>query len=211
MGRVARTSQWHMSRRHPRGRWLLLAWTALLCAQPPVAATDIVIYSFEGTPEGWMIPDWAKTSHDYVATELTVTQEQAHDGAHALKLQATFPGGRWTGAYVERELEVTDWSQFGRLSVDVYVPPYAPPGLTGKMILTIGEQWAWTEMNRTVPLAPGTWTTMTVNLKPGSMDWKYFPDEQFRRSVRKLGVRIESNQKPQYSGPVYLDGVRLAE
>jgi len=174
-------------------------------------ATEIVIYGFEGTLEGWAVPDWAKGSEDYVAEHCAVSQEHAQEGAHALELGAAFPGGRWTGVYVEREMEVTDWSPFGRLSVDVYLPEQAPEGLRGKIILTVGGDWTWTEMNRSVPLAPGAWTTLSVNLKPGSMDWKFFPDDAFRGSIRKLGVRIESDRAPAYRGALYVDNVRLAE
>ena len=110
-----------------------------------------------------------------------------------------------------REVEVTDWSPFGQLSVSLYLPPDAPEGLMGRVILTVGESWKWTEMNRPMPLHPGAWTSITVNLKPGSMDWSFFPDDRFRQLVRRVGVRIESNGKPAYGGAVYLDNVRLAE
>jgi hypothetical protein len=93
--------------------------------------------------------------------------------------------------------------------VDVYLPYNAPPGLKGRIILTVGEQWTWTEMNRGVALKPGQWTTVTAHLKPGSMDWKFFPDEQFRRDVRKIGIRIESDKTPTYRGPIFIDSVRL--
>jgi hypothetical protein len=108
-------------------------------------------------------------------------------------------------------MEVIDWSQFSQLQAAVFLPSSAPEGLQGKLILTVGEQWTWTEMNRTVPLVPGEWTAITVNLKPGSMDWKFFPDERFRMSIRKLGVRVESNARPQYNGPVWIDAIRLVE
>lgn len=191
--------------------WLLV--TAAATAQGLLAldAVEIIVYSFEGSPEGWEIPDWAKASDDYVGREVVVSGDVATDGASSLKLETTFPADRWTGGYVERQLEVTDWSPFGRLSVGVYLPPQAPEGLTGRLILTIGEQWEWVEMNRAAPLQPGAWTSIAVNLKPGSMDWKFFPDERFRKDVRKLGVRIESNHASAYSGPVYIDRVCLAE
>lgn len=198
---MARPSKWII------GTWLI----GLSLTAAPVGATEIVIYGFEGSPEGWVIPDWAKASADYVAQDFTVSQSQAGEGQHALELHADFPGGRWTGAYIEREVEVTDWMPFGRLSADVFVPADAPQGLTGKLILTVGDQWTWTEMNRSIPLTPGEWTTISVGLKPGSMDWKFFPDDNFRASVKKIGVRIESNKDPVYQGSVFVDNIRLAE
>ena len=177
----------------------------------PVWAAEIVIYGFEGSPEGWVIPDWAKTSADYVGKDLSVTTESASEGKSTLKVDAEFPGGKWTGVYVEREVEVTDWTQFSGISADIYLPPEAPKGLKARFILTVGDQWTWTEMNRGLELAPGKWTTITAKLKPGSLDWKFFPDDQFRKNIRKLGIRVESEQATVYSGPVYIDNVRLAE
>lgn len=174
-------------------------------------AAEIVVYGFEGGLDGWAIPDWARTSGDYVARQVSVSQEYPEEGQSSLKLQTEFPGDRWAGAYVEREVEVTDWGAFGYVAVSIYLPADAPSGLQGRIILTVGEKWQWTEMNRGVPLEPGQWTTITADLKPGSMDWKFFPDEAFRKDVRKLGVRIESNQRPAYQGPVFLDHVRVGE
>jgi len=184
---------------------------ASLLLAAAASAAEIVVYGFEGSPEGWEIPDWAKSSEDYVGEELAVSDAHQGEGAYALEVRLDFPGDRWAGAYVERELEVTDWTTFGQLSADLYLPAEAPEGLQAKIILTVGDQWQWTEMNRAVPLSPGQWTTLSVNLKPGSLDWKFFPDEAFRKSVRKLGIRVESNNGPTYHGSVFIDNVRLAE
>lgn len=193
----------------PRFGWVFAA--AIWCAAAPAHATEIVIYGFEQDQDGWTIPDWAKGSPDYVGKELAYSPDIAQEGVSSLKIWTDFPGQRWAGAYVEREIEVTDWTPFNRLTVSVYVPEGAPAGLQGRVILTVGEQWQWTEMNRTVALMPKTWTAMTVSLKPGSMDWKFFPDESFRKAVHKIGVRIESNQGPAYSGPVFVDNIRLSD
>ncbi len=205
-------------RRRPYNRrmWHVTWWLSGLliiglAAMPRLAAEELVVYGFEDGLQGWVIPEWAKSSADYVVTELSVSPEQAAEGHQSLRLQAAFPGERWTGGYVERELEVTDWGAFGRIAVSVYLPPEAPQGLRGRIIVTVGDQWQWTEMNRAVPLAPGSWTPITANLKPGSLDWKFFPTETFRKDVRKLGIRIESDKQPSYTGPVFLDNVRLAE
>ena len=180
---------------------------------PPAApkATEIVIFGFEGGLEGWSIPDWAKASSENAGEACLASQDHAAQGQSALEIQTSFPGDRWASAYVEREVEMTDWTPFGQLSVDVYLPETAPMGLRGKIILTIGDQWEWTEMNRAIPLQPGAWTPITVSLKRYSMDWKFFPDDEFRKSVHKIGVRIESDSESAYRGPVFLDNVRLTE
>lgn len=190
-------------------RVLLTVW--VVSGASVAGAAEIVIYGFEETAQGWAIPDWAKASNDYVSRDAMVSTTRAEEGQSALELRVSFPGDRWTGAYVEREVEVTDWSRFGQLSVSLYVPADAPEELIGRLILTVGEDWTWTEMNHGVPLQPGAWTGITANLKPGSLDWKFFPEESFRKDVRKLGVRVESDKRPVYTGSVFVDNVRLAE
>ncbi|MFH1552340.1 MAG: hypothetical protein ABID83_01705, partial [Candidatus Omnitrophota bacterium] len=69
--------------------------------------------------------------------------------------------------------------------------------------------WKFVEMSRSVPLIPGEWVTITANIEPGSYDWKRIvPDETFAGDVRKIAIRIESNNKPAYTGPIYIDNVR---
>ena len=198
--------------RVPAWSWMAvllgLSWSVAPVAQ--ALATEVVIYGFEHGEDGWAIPDWAKASNDYVGAGLAVSHDHAVEGRASLEMQAQFPGGRWTGAYVERLIETTDWSAFGDLLLSVYLPLEAPHDLKGKVILTVGDQWTWTEASRAVPLEPGQWTTLSVNLKPGSMDWKFFPDDAFRRDVRKLGIRIESDKGSAYSGPIFIDDVRLS-
>ena len=74
----------------------------------------------------------------------------------------------------------------------------------------MGEDYTWVEMARLVKLVPGEWTTISANLAPGSTDWrKQQVTDEFRAGVQKLGIRIESNMRPTYSGPVYIDNVRV--
>ena len=190
------------------GIWLagwLVAGSAGAVDQEP-----LVIFDFEGgNTQEWGIPDWAKNSPDSVGKVVSISEEVASHGKNALQLLTDFPGGKWTGAYLEVLMHVTDWSPFGTVSVDVYLPPNAPAGLQGRFILTVGEKWEWVEMNRALPLKPGEWTTITANLRAGSLDWKFFPSDAFRQDIRKVGLRVESDKKPVYSGPVYFDNICL--
>ncbi len=170
---------------------------------------ELEICGFESGTDEFAIPDWAQTSPDYVGKSASQSLEMPSHGKGSLQIQADFPGTKWTGAYVDRLIYVTDWSAFSNLAADVYVPANAPKGLKARFILGIGEKWEWTEMNRALPLEPGQWTLLVANLKPGSMDWKFFPDETFRKDVRKLGVRVESDKGVAYTGPIYIDSVRL--
>ena len=206
-------------RRGGRHGWRLGAAVGLvLAAAAPVGTAParaesseeaLAIFDFEGSAQEWEIPDWAKESDDDVGRVLSTSEEVASHGKSALQLLADFPGGKWTGSYVEVLMRVTDWSPFGSITADVYLPASAPRGLQGRFILTIGEKWEWTEMNRALPLEPGKWTTITANLKPGSLDWKFFPSDAFRKDIRKVGFRVESDKRPVYSGPIYIDNIRL--
>ena len=195
------------------GGW---AVALLMLASVAHAETAMTIYDFEGGLQDWSIPDWAKEKEEDVGRIVTASQEVASSGLGSMQLLADFPGGAWTGSYVEVFMYVTDWSQFGEIAVDVYLPADAPTGLKARFILTVGEAWTWTEMNRAIVLEPGDWTTITANLKPGSLDWKFFPTDEFRKDVRKVGLRVESDKtkeygtSPVYSGPIYFDNIRLS-
>ncbi|MBN1794201.1 MAG: hypothetical protein JW844_04475 [Candidatus Omnitrophica bacterium] len=179
-----------------------------ICAE----TEEMVIFGFEKDLQDWQIPEWEVEDTEYYAAEdIAVSGYYASEGDYSLELLVDFPGGSWKGAYVEKEMYVTDWSQFSALKVDVYVPQTVPAGLKGRIVLTVGEQWKWTEMNRGIALTPGEWNTITAVVKEGSTDWKFFPDEKFRQDIRKIGVRIESDRKPVYKGPIYIDNVRLAK
>jgi len=107
-------------------------------------------------------------------------------------------------------MQYFDWTEFSQLACDLYIPADAPIGLKGKMILTVGDEWKWVEQSKSVALKPGEWVTIVADLKPGSIDWRRFEvDEGFRSDVRKLDIRVESNNKPAYTGPIYLDNIRV--
>lgn len=201
-----------MTRRIARSQTAMVAAGVLVCGLgvSVAAALDghLVIFDFEGSVQEWMIPEWAQTSSDYACRSIAVSPDFVSSGKNSLQLMVDFPGGKWRGAYIEEVMHVTDWTPFQAIAVDVYVPYNAPPSLKARFILTVGEAWTWTEMNRGIALAPDQWTTVTANLLPGSLDWKFFPDEQFRKDIRKVGIRIES-ENAAYTGPVYVDQVRL--
>ncbi len=197
----------------PRQHWKLLtigtaAGLLIGLAGVQAAQDELVIFDFEGTTHEWAIPDWAQTSKDYVGKSMSASTDFVSHGKGSLQLMVDFPGGAWHGAYVEQMMSTTDWSPFDAIAADVYVPDNAPQGLKARFILTVGDKWTWTEMNRGLPLVPDQWTTITATVKSGSLDWKFFPDETFRKDVRKVGIRIESDGAT-YQGPIYIDNVRL--
>jgi Carbohydrate binding module 27 len=191
---------------------LLLTAVSAVSLQDVSHSKEFLLYSFERDPQGWEIPDWAFGKNEYVAKQMGISEFHTSDGRYSLEVSVDFVDNKsWEGAYVERIVDVTDWTPFSFLSADIFLPKEAPQGLRGKMILTIGDDWKWTEMNRSIPLTPGEWTVIKVDLTSKSTGWRRFVDDDFRRDVRKLGIRVESNGKVVYNGPVYIDNVRLTD
>lgn len=173
-------------------------------------AAEKILYSFDKGTDGWEIPEWALEKSDYVAQSVESSQDYANEGASSLKISADFPGKTWTAAIIE-VAESFDLTPYGEISCDIYVPKDAPEGLKGKIILTVGENWKWAEMSRSVPLVPGQWTTISASLLPGSTNWqRTVVDDNFRKDIRKIDIRVESNKKPAYSGAVYIDSIKVA-
>jgi len=168
-----------------------------------------VFYNFETDLHGWEVPVWAESKTDYVATEAVVSNDVASQGNSSMRVLTDFPGDIWSAGLVEIQ-HYLDLSPYRVISVDIYLPPDASVGLKAKLILTVGSNWKFVEMNRSMPLIPGKWVTITASIEPGSYDWKrVVPNEDFAKDVRKIAIRIESNRKPKYSGPIYVDNVRV--
>jgi hypothetical protein len=167
-------------------------------------------YGFErGGLDGWEVPQWAMGKNDYVASGLEVSDEAVSEGASSMKVNADFPGGYWTAALVEIQ-QYLDLSKYRVIRADVYLPADAPKGLSSSIILTVGDSWRFVEMSRSYPLIPGEWITVTASIEPGSYDWKRIvPDEKFAEDVRKIAIRVESNNKPKYKGGIFIDNVRV--
>jgi hypothetical protein len=171
-------------------------------------AAGKVWFGFEEKAPSWGIPDWCFEKDDNASESLAVSAKFVKEGQSSLEIMTNFPGAKWTSAYVEVE-QSFDWTPYKTLSADIYLPKEAPFGLQARFILTVGPDYIWTEMTRLVKLVPGEWTTVTADLAPGSADWrKTQVTDAFRADIRKLGIRIESNMRPVYSGPAYIDNVR---
>ncbi|MCK5450289.1 MAG: hypothetical protein KAI70_00835 [Candidatus Omnitrophica bacterium] len=188
---------------------LTLMVAGLLLTGVSVSAEEEVLFSFEKGLEGWDIPSWAFEKPDHVQKEINSSDLYASEGSSSLEVLADFPGGKWTGAIVE-VMQFMDWTDANMIACDVYVPEDAPQGLKASIILTVGDAWKWVEMSRSYELVPGEWITLKGDLLPGSIDWRRVQvDEAFRKDIRKLDVRICSNNKPAYTGSLYVDNVRL--
>ena len=180
-------------------------------AQMPVSSANIVgekvLYDFETDEDGWEIPAWALDKPDHVAITAGVSADIASRGTKSLKVVSAFPGNAWTASLVEIQ-QFLDLGKYDVVSADLYLPPDAPEGLRAKMIVTVGEEWKFVEMSRSVKLEPGKWTNIIASLRKDSTDWKRTTvDEEFKSDVRKIALRVESNRKPVYSGPIYVDNI----
>jgi hypothetical protein len=188
---------------------LVLAILGVFFGATLVQAEEEVLFNFENDLQGWEIPDWAYEKPDHVQKEINPSDKFASEGTSSLEIDCDFPGGRWTGAIIEI-MQYFDWTDYSRLACDVYLPEGAPLGLKGKIILTVGDSWKWVEMSRSFALKPGQWVTMSADLKPGSIDWRRIEvNDAFRQDVRKIDIRVESNNKPAYTGPIYIDNIRV--
>lgn len=187
--------------------FILLLLTMALAA--PSIAADNVLFSFEQEAEGWEIPEWALEKQDCVGREVGVSKDFAKEGKSSLKLEADFPGKVWTAAIVE-VAESFDFTPYTDISCDIYLPKEAPLGLKAKIIFTVGDNWKWVEMARSVVLTPGEWVNVTASFAPGSTNWqRTIVDENFRKDIRKIDIRVESNKKPVYNGPIYIDNIKV--
>lgn len=172
------------------------------------AVADVKIADFETDQLTWGVPDWALEKADHVAKKIELSSDVASDGKKSLKIDAAFTGQGWTAAVVEVQ-DYFDLSASQKVAVDVYLPKDAPEGLTGNIVLTVGDGWTWTEQLRSVPLVPGKWTTVEANIADGSKDWKKATvDNAWRSDIRKVDIRVISEKKAAYSGPVYIDHIR---
>jgi hypothetical protein len=176
----------------------------------PVARNVKTLYDFEVDEDGWEIPVWEVDKPDHVARSLKRTDAFANRGSSGLELIVEFPGGYWTAALVETQ-QYLDLSNYDGIQADVFVPADCPEGLRARLILTVGEDWRFVEMSRSVRLVPGEWTTISASISEEGNDWKRAKaDEAFKSDVRKIALRIESNRKPAYSGPIYIDNIRVS-
>jgi len=191
---------------------LLLLFICMFSIVPFVRAEeDTVLFGFETGLQGWDIPDWAYEKPDHVQQSINKSEEYATEGSSSLEMMVEFPGGRWTGAIVEI-MQFFDWSDYSKIACDIYLPENAPIGLKAEIILTVGDSWKWVEMSRAFFVEPGKWVTVQADLTEGSIDWRRIQvDNTFRQDIRKIDIRVFSNNKPAYSGPVYVDNVRVVK
>ncbi len=188
---------------------LTVAIMSLVLTSALVHAEETVLFGFEEGLQGWEIPDWAYEKPDHVQQKISVSNAQANEGNSSLLMAVAFPGGRWTGAITEI-MQYYDWSDYSTLACDIYLPADAPLGLKAKIILTVGDAWKWVEMSKAFALKPGEWVTVSADLTPGSIDWRRVQvDEAFRTDIRKMDIRVTSNNKPAYTGDIFIDNVRV--
>jgi hypothetical protein len=198
--------------------YILMAFY-FLTKSVPICAEGGVLFSFEGSVQGWSIPDWAYCQGDHKARSVEISSEKAKVGDDSLEVSCEFPGDVWAAALVEINKDM-DLSEYDTISADIYLPRKAPKGLiVARFILTVGIGWHFTEMRYSVPLAPGKWTTVSAKLESEEVEKSEWKGRKQKRlfhhihNVRKVAIRIEYDASPpyrigrKYEGPIYIDNV----
>ncbi|MFQ5953314.1 MAG: hypothetical protein ACE5JK_07965, partial [Candidatus Omnitrophota bacterium] len=191
----------------------------ILTRSVPICAEGGGFFSFEGSNEGWVIPDWAYYQGDHKAESADISSEKASKGDNSLEVVCNFPGDIWTAALIEHR-EDMDLSGSETISADIYLPKKAPKRIiVARFILTVGIGWHFTEMRYAVPLVPGRWTKLKAKLESEEVEkseWKGRKEKRLFHhisSVRKIAIRIEYDASPpykvgrKYKGPIYIDNV----
>lgn len=182
-------------------------------------AEEKVLFSFEdGTTQGFGVAEWALGDDLNALDSVGVSEKYALDGKYSLEAMCTFRGGKWMGAPVEL-IEDFDWTPYNTASVAIYLPADAPEGLKAQICLNIrgDADWPWYETIPPVALAPGKWTVVTAKMKPGESNFKKDPktgaafSAESKQNIAKFYVRVVSDKKPVYQGPVYIDKITLSE
>lgn len=177
---------------------------------PPSLYGVKILYDFETSKDGWEIPAWAFDKEDHRQRSMMISSDISSNGQKSLRVDSDFIPGVWVASLAEIQ-HYLDLSDYEAIAVDIYLPSDAPKrGFRAKLILTVGEDWRFVEMSRSVRLEPGKWTYILASLRSDSKDWKWTKvDNEFKNDVRKISLRVEYEGNLAYSGPVYIDNFRV--
>ncbi len=153
--------------------------------QPAATGAETVLHTFEADTEGFLLADYWAGGKGVSAAE----------GALALALVTT--GGSWQegGVYVQ-PAGGADWSAYGQLSVDIFVPE-GGDGFLSQIFVKTGADWTWANTGDT-PLMAGEWTTVTADLSAlGELT-----------AVGEYGIKVGSSTAV-FDGSVLIDNLRL--
>ena len=156
-----------------------------------------------------------------MARDVFVSSKEASSGSQSLEIICEYPGDNWRAALVEREKDL-DLTGYKKISVDIYIPKKAPKGMfLGRIIMTVGDGWHFTQMKEGVPLPRGKWTTLEVDLDNEgytfmTSPWRGRKEKRLYKhlgKVKKIAVRVEYDAAPpyrigpKYHGPIYMDNI----
>jgi hypothetical protein len=197
-----------LNRKKSPGRSMPLGYAAPL----PTLYDEKVLYDFESDKDGWEIPLWAVDKEEYTQKASDISDDISSRGKKSLRVDSDFSPGKWVASIAEIQ-RYFDLSEYDAIATDIYLPPDAPErGFRAKLIFTVGEDWKFVEMSRSVKLEPGKWNYILASLKSNSRDWKWTKvDNTFKEDVRKIALRIEYEGKQSYSGPIYIDNIRAGK
>lgn len=171
------------------------------------------LYDFETDIQDWYIPEWCFKKDDNAAVMVSVSKEKASTGQLSLKLGCKFLPLVYSQAYTEvsKKDGFYDLTGYKDIKADVFVPKEATKKFKGELVLTIlteDEEWEWTEVRKPISLVNGEWTMVSANIHVESTDWKQQITKEKRSRVKRIGVRVSTYDNT-YTGPVYIDNIRL--
>jgi len=149
---------------------------------------------------------WEAATRLSPSTTVQFAASPTERGRNAMRLKAGFPG---EAAVFTRLTE--DWTGYGRMAFDVYLPKNAPRDMRA-MVYVRERDWWWYQTLLPTLLRPGDWTKLIVDISPESDLWQAVGhkrqwDGYAAQNVREVGLRIFGHRK--YTGPVYIDHIEL--
>ena len=117
---------------------------------PPLTSEsgEAVLYDFEQDDDGWGIPAWALNLRDHVAVSSEHSDKYSSLGNWSLRIDSRFPDKQWSASLVEIQ-HFLNLKNFDIIAADIYFPETSrSKTLRGKIILTQGNNWDFTEMSR---------------------------------------------------------------
>lgn len=176
------------------------------------AAQPKTIYNCEQAPQNWNIPNWSAHKNDYVSPILALDKNFTSKGELGLKLMVNFSGDKWEAGIVETE-GFFDLTIYKAITCNLYLSKKAPRDISVRIVIAAGKDHTWIEMNNSTKITPGRTTKVSGNLRYGNNDWRTTEGtlkmtDEIKSTIKKIAIRVESNEA-RYTGPVYIDSIRL--
>ncbi len=176
--------------------------------------TGPLLFDFEAPAEAFV-----STGYGGNAGPPTISADRAWTGEHALAVPVSFPSTAWNFAGVLTEFNPTrDWRGAGFIACNVWVPEHATDLSIKFMLHNVEEGWIayvqQPEGERNNWLLPGQWNQVYADLRPESLAFTRAGTAAAPALDRVVRLTLEIHHAAggaPYSGPVYIDALRLGD